>query len=151
MVKADIIKMENGRKDLPKGISKNSNGRNGYRLHRSIEGKQYTFGSFQNLEHAISVNDRIEVLLNMYRKTQQDYDKLLDGTDKLLDSDTTQKILQDQLKPTNNRIEYLENEILTLTRTVDILTTFILDLKEQMEAQAIPEKKPFLERVWGSR
>lgn len=53
---ADLIRMEEGKKELPVGVSRMSGGRNGWRLHRTVNGKLYRFGTFQNLEHALRTN-----------------------------------------------------------------------------------------------
>lgn len=65
---ADLIRMQEGKKELPIGISRIGNGRNGYRLHRTIKGKTYRFGSFQNFEHALRVNEYIGRLIDDLRE-----------------------------------------------------------------------------------
>lgn len=65
MTKVDLIKMENGKKELPVGISKNKHG--SYRLQRTVGGNKYRFGSIQNLELALSVNAGIDALVEDLR------------------------------------------------------------------------------------
>lgn len=50
-------------KDLPVGVSRNGGTKKGYRLHRSVAGKNYLFSSFQNLDHALRVNECIDVIV----------------------------------------------------------------------------------------
>src|SRR5690625_2792866 len=69
-MKADLIRMENGRKDLPVGISRGTGSNKGYRLHRTVKGKDYNFGTFQNLEHALRTNGYIDIIVEDLRKAQ---------------------------------------------------------------------------------
>lgn len=74
---ADLIKMENGKTELPVGLSRT---KHGYRLHRTIAGKKYNFGSVQNSELALRLNGYIQVLVDDYRtelKTKQDVSDVL--------------------------------------------------------------------------
>lgn len=63
--KSDLIKMENGKKDLPVGISRTKFG--SYRMQRTVNNKKYRFGSTQNLEIALSVNAGIDEMVKDLR------------------------------------------------------------------------------------
>lgn len=62
---SSLIKMENGKQDLPIGISRSQYG--SYRLQRTVNGVKYRFGSIQNLELALSVNAGIDELVKNFR------------------------------------------------------------------------------------
>jgi len=67
MRNADVIRMTSGKKDLPVGLSKT---KWGYRLHRSVNGKDYNFGSIQNHELALRLNGYIDIIVDDLRKAQ---------------------------------------------------------------------------------
>lgn len=61
---AELIKMANGKMELPKGISRT---KYGYRIYRRIDNKKYNFGSFQNINLVIKTNEYIERLAKDFR------------------------------------------------------------------------------------
>src|SRR5690606_16777890 len=71
---SDLIKMENGKKDLPVGISKTKHG--SYRLQRTVNNKKYRFGSTQSLELAITVNEGIDELVKDLRIALENPDSI---------------------------------------------------------------------------
>lgn len=54
---SDLIKMENGKKDLPKGITRT--GSKGHHIRRKVLGKTYSFPVIHNQELAIAVNEKV--------------------------------------------------------------------------------------------
>lgn len=70
MTNTNLIKMENGKKELPIGIVKASGRNKGYRLNRTVNQKEYNFGSIQNLEHALRTNGYIDIIVADLRDAQ---------------------------------------------------------------------------------
>lgn len=50
-------------KTLPIGISAGTGRNKGYRLNRTVGSKNYNFGSFQNIEHALRTNGYIDIIV----------------------------------------------------------------------------------------
>lgn len=136
---SDLIKMENGKKDLPPGISKY---KYGYRLHRTINGKKYNFSSFQSLEHAIRVNNAIEKLVADYRNVLEN----------------PEKVHAEQLATIV--AENSATDVIELTREIEILKDTIADQNDLIVRQSnltrervldlSVERKGFLARLFGS-
>lgn len=77
MTEADLIRMENGKKDLPTGMYRTEY--NSYRISRRLNGVRYEFGSFRNLEQALRLNKCVSELFSNVRgalKESEDIDKL---------------------------------------------------------------------------
>lgn len=53
-----LAKLESGKEEFPTGLTRTSNGY-GYRISRTFKGKEYRFGTFQSLEHALRTNEYI--------------------------------------------------------------------------------------------
>lgn len=62
---SNFLKMENGKKDLPVGITKTQFG--SYRLQRTVNNQKYRFGSIQSLDLALRVNAGIDDLVKDLR------------------------------------------------------------------------------------
>lgn len=53
-----LAKLESGKEEFPTGLTRTSNGY-GYRISRTFKGKEFRFGTFQSLEHALRTNEYI--------------------------------------------------------------------------------------------
>lgn len=78
-----LAKLESGKEEFPVGIHKVSRGY-GYRISRTFKGKDYRFGTFQSLEHALRTNEYLNRLLDAVNEeldkrpaTTEDIEELL--------------------------------------------------------------------------
>lgn len=131
-------------KELPVGMSKQINGKNGYRLNRTVRGKEYNFGSFMNLDHALRQNGYIDIIVEDLRDAQ--------SKEGLVSVDQVQKVLienslsdmkeitrladdlyrrtQHEVRSAKWEVNSLKDEIEKLENKIDSIVTFM-----QLESQ----------------
>lgn len=118
---AYLAKLESGKEPLPTGVYKTSSGY-GYRISKSFKGKDFRFGTFQSLEHALRTNEFINRFLiavneELEKKpvTAADVKVSLNDLSEMITGQN--EILERYIKRTdknlfNMRIEMIESEII---------------------------------------
>lgn len=133
---SDLIKMENGKKDLPVGISKTKWG--SYRLQRTVNQKKYRFGSIQSLDLALTVNQGIDELVKDLRAA-------LDRPEGVTEEQLI-AIADANMDEIDRKFDMLfgaiESQNRLIIRKDDLLHERILDLSN--------ERKGFFARLFGS-
>lgn len=137
--KTDIIKMENGKKDLPVGISQTKHG--SYRLQRTIGGKDYRFGTIQNLELALRVNAGVEEL-------SKDLKASLEKEGIVSISQVEDLIVKNRVL----EVEEITDEIESLEEQLHSKTQFLVEQNTSLKhllLKVLSQKKSFWQRITG--
>lgn len=142
--KSDLIKMENGKKDLPVGISQTKFG--SYRLQRTVNSKKYRFGSTQNLELALSINSGIDELVKDLRTALEEP---ASATVEQVTSIVTENSATDMLEITRLIEKLIEND----KDNLELLSYEIGKMHRRIDKGfhvIMPEdKKSFWQRITG--
>ena len=136
------------KKELPVGMSQQVNGKNGYRLNRTVRGKQYNFGSFQNFDHALRTNGYVDIIV---KDLEEAYEKegvlsiveihKLIVENSLSDMQEITRLINDLDSMNNYRIGMISNDIARLHERLDEL--------DQGVCVVELEKKSFWQRITG--
>lgn len=123
-------------KTLPIGISEGKGRNKGYRLNRTVRGKEYNFGSFQNLEHALRTNGYINIIVADLKASHE--------KESILSVDEIREMIAE------NSLSNVE-EITRLFRLLDSNFSHQMNLLNERFDQGMsiiePEKKSFWERI----
>lgn len=114
-----LAKLESGKEPLPVGINKVSSGY-GYRISRTFKGKDFRFGTFQSLEHALRTNEYLNRFLEAVNEelderpaTAEDVEELLIKHNSPLSNMENSVLLQDT-KELRHNVKMLFNIVLNM-------------------------------------
>lgn len=85
---AYLAKLESGKEPLPTGVVKSSGGKGGYRIIKTYKNKDYRFGTFQNLSHALRTNEFINRLLSDIKEEMSKRGATVDDVDTIVSRET---------------------------------------------------------------
>lgn len=132
-------------KELPVGISAQTGRNKGYRLNRTVRGKEYNFGTFQNINHAIRTNGYIDIIVGDLKEAQEKEGIVsVEQVRRVIQENSLSEMheiaqLIDELDSSfNQQLNSLKKEVILLHHYLHRLTT----------SSSLPEKeKTFWQRI----